>query len=65
MFDGRKNTVINRDSIGIDGVSPDMPSLTLQFSTHVDSGIYRCFATNVIGTSGSESLHLQVIGGKF
>ncbi|CAC5425775.1 HMCN [Mytilus coruscus] len=63
-FNDRKNTVINRGSIGIDGISPDVPSLTLQYSTQVDSGVYRCFATNDVGTSSSESLHLQVIGEK-
>lgn len=58
-------TVINKESIGINGITPDIPSLTLTYSTKVDTGVYRCFATNDVGTGRSGSLSLEVIGGNY
>ncbi|XP_063406022.1 hemicentin-1-like [Mytilus trossulus] len=57
-------TVLNRGSIGIIGITPNNPSLTLKYSTKADTGVYRCFATNDVGTGRSEPLSLQVIGEK-
>ncbi|XP_052080992.1 immunoglobulin superfamily member 10-like [Mytilus californianus] len=57
-------TIINRDSIGYQGISPTYPSLNIIYTTKTHIGTYRCFATNVVGTSISGSTTLHVIGDK-
>ncbi|XP_071150580.1 hemicentin-1-like [Mytilus edulis] len=60
-FQGRK-TVINHWTVGIKGVSLDVPSLTIMKTTTSDIATYRCVATNDIGTGYSKITRLDVIG---
>ncbi|CAC5364616.1 unnamed protein product [Mytilus coruscus] len=57
-------TILNRGSFGYQGILPNDPSLTIIGSTTFHMGKYRCFATNAIGTSYSESTSLLVKGDK-
>ncbi|CAC5364614.1 HMCN [Mytilus coruscus] len=54
-------TIINRGSVGYEGISPNNPSLNIIYNTKTHIGTYRCFATNVVGTavSGSTTLHVK------
>ncbi|CAC5388894.1 unnamed protein product [Mytilus coruscus] len=56
--------IINKGSVGVEGITPENPSLTLIFTTKMNIGKYRCFATNEVGTHGSEFTSLDVTGGK-
>ncbi|CAC5425483.1 unnamed protein product [Mytilus coruscus] len=56
--------IINQGSVGVQGITPQNPSLIIISSTKIHIGKYRCFASNAVGTSGSESMSLDVIGGK-
>ncbi|VDI13642.1 Hypothetical predicted protein, partial [Mytilus galloprovincialis] len=56
-------TVITYDSIGIDGVTVDNPSLTIFSAKESMSGEYTCFAINLVGTGSSLPLRLKVEAG--
>lgn len=58
-----RKTIINNGAVGIEGVAPTNPSLIIKYGTKADNGIYRCFATNDVGTSHSNVISLQVTGG--
>lgn len=58
------HTIINQGSVGYQGISLNNPSLTIIRSTTFHTGQYRCFATNAVGTTGSEPMSLLVKGGK-
>lgn len=65
-----KQQVENTQSIvyagesGTSGATLNNPSLTIHFATLPDSGYYRCFGTNVAGTSNGPQINLIVTGGK-
>ena len=46
------------------GSIPPNPSLTIINTTFQDSGIYLCMVTNYLGSDVSDSIILQIIGGK-
>ncbi|CAC5368999.1 HMCN [Mytilus coruscus] len=52
-------TVITYDSIGIDGVTVDNPSLTIFSAKESMSGEYTCFAINLVGTGSSLPTRLK------
>ncbi|CAG2192940.1 HMCN [Mytilus edulis] len=54
--------IINQGSVGVQGITPQNPSLIIISITNMHIGKYRCFASNAVGTSGSESMSLDVIG---
>ncbi|CAG2221471.1 HMCN [Mytilus edulis] len=54
--------IINQGSVGVQGITPQNPSLIIISITDIHIGKYRCFASNAVGTSGSESMSLDVIG---
>ncbi|XP_076087724.1 cell adhesion molecule CEACAM2-like [Mytilus galloprovincialis] len=56
--------VINNVTTGIQGISVDVPSMTIVTTTTSDIGNYRCIATNDVGTGCSETTRLEVIGGE-
>lgn len=56
--------IINQGSVGVQGITPQNPSLIIISITDMHIGKYRCFASNAVGTSGSESMSLDVIGGR-
>lgn len=56
--------IINQGSVGVQGITPQNPSMIIISVTNMHIGKYRCFASNAVGTSGSESMSLSVIGGK-
>ncbi|XP_076071918.1 protein sax-3-like isoform X2 [Mytilus galloprovincialis] len=47
--------------ISIRGVTVENPSLTIDYVNMGTAGEYRCFATNEIGTSGSQAIDLVVL----
>lgn len=49
---------------GIDDISNVLPSLTILMIKSADSGLYTCFAVNIVGTGHSDVVNLTVIGGK-
>lgn len=55
--------IINEGAIGTEGISPNSPSLTMEYTTFVDVGVYHCSATNIVGTENSDAIHVAVIGG--
>ncbi|CAG2207666.1 HMCN [Mytilus edulis] len=55
-------TTILSGMISIRGVTVENPSLTIDYVNMGTAGEYRCFATNEIGTSGSQAIDLV---GKF
>lgn len=57
-------STINTGTIGTDGITPADPSLTLNYTTTADEGIYVCFASNEIGTGYSKEVNLTVYGGE-
>lgn len=46
-------TVLTSDSVGIEGVTVDSPSLTISSAKESMSGEYTCFAINSVGTGSS------------
>ncbi|XP_071151133.1 contactin-4-like, partial [Mytilus edulis] len=54
---------INKGTSGTDGITVTNPSLIILHATDSDSGLYRCFAVNVVGIGYSSSVNLDVIGG--
>lgn len=56
--------IINKGAIGTDGISSNNPSLTVEATSFIDVGVYHCSATNIVGTSSSDAIHLAVVGGK-
>ncbi|CAG2214960.1 HMCN [Mytilus edulis] len=56
-------TTINSQATGTTGVTPNSPSLTLQFSSFSDKGAYTCVAANTIGIGKSHPTILAVSGG--
>lgn len=52
-FKKNATTVLTTDSIGIEGVTPDFPSLTIASAKESMSGEYTCFAMNSVGTGSS------------
>ena len=46
------------------GSIPSHPSLTITNTTFQDSGMYLCMVTNYLGSDVSDSIILQIIGGK-
>lgn len=58
--------LINAGFVGIQGVVPDNPSLTIEYATLSDSAMYTCFAKNIVGIGRSSvSSNLTVVGCKF
>ncbi|CAG2206441.1 unnamed protein product [Mytilus edulis] len=51
---------ITSQTSGIRGVTKDNPSLTINFVTLSDDGLYTCCATSIIGTGKSRSVRLSV-----
>ncbi|CAG2199111.1 unnamed protein product [Mytilus edulis] len=58
-------TIINYGAIGTNGITPENPSLILQYSTYADAGDYTCNAINTVGTGQSKSIHIKVHGGTY
>lgn len=54
---------IHCGSDGYDGSSPHTPSLTIRYPTKANTGLYTCFARNIVGTRSSPTLSLTVTGG--
>lgn len=52
-YKNNATTVITSNSIGIDGVTIDIPSLTISSAKESMSGEYTCFAKNYVGTGSS------------
>jgi hypothetical protein len=44
-------------------VTVGSPSLTINFATTSSNGVYKCFATNAIGTGASNPTTLTITGG--
>ncbi|VDI76426.1 Hypothetical predicted protein, partial [Mytilus galloprovincialis] len=55
-------TNITSSQAGIHGVSNMLPSLTILMIKSADSGLYTCFALNIVGTGYSDVVNLTVIG---
>lgn len=58
-------STINSQAIGTTGITPNTPSLTLQFSTFSDMGTYTCVAANAIGIRQSHTTIVTITGGKY
>lgn len=58
-------TILTNGGVGIEGVTPNNPSLILKYTTKADNGTYRCCTTNNVGTGWSDKIQLQVTGGIF
>ncbi|VDI16426.1 Hypothetical predicted protein, partial [Mytilus galloprovincialis] len=56
-------STINSQAIGTTGITPNTPSLTLQFSTFSDIGTYTCVAANAIGIRQSHPTIVTITGG--
>ncbi|OPL33462.1 hypothetical protein AM593_10437, partial [Mytilus galloprovincialis] len=52
-----------RETLGIEGITVDNPTLSLKYATNNASGLYTCFARNVVGTSYSSAINVSVKGG--
>lgn len=52
------NVVLNHGTTGTIGMTVHNPSLTLKPAFPIDSGLYSCFALNVIGTGASRTVSL-------
>lgn len=52
-YKNNATTVITSDSIAVDGVTVDIPSLTITSVKESMSGEYTCFAINSVGTGSS------------
>ncbi|VDI64481.1 Hypothetical predicted protein [Mytilus galloprovincialis] len=53
---------IKPGTIGMKGGNMNTPSLTIFHSTKFHIGSYICYATNLLGTTHSKTIHLNVIG---
>lgn len=58
-----ETTIIHNRTIGTSGGSLLNPSLTIEYPTVSDVGIYRCYATNALGIGYSENMSLTIQGG--
>ena len=58
-------TSINFNSNKYSGSTVSNPSLTIFSTVSEDIGVYRCLATNVVGTGQSQDTTLTVDGGKW
>lgn len=56
-------TTISLGAVGIQGLTPNVPNLTITFPTKSDEGEYSCFAMNDLGQRGSLPTLLKVLGG--
>lgn len=55
---------IFRETVGTEGITVENPTLYLKYATNNGSGLYTCFARNVVGISNSSAIHVSVNGGK-
>lgn len=55
---------VTSDNSDIVGVKTSNPSLTILKARTTDSGLYACYAMNIVGTGHSDAVNLTVIGGK-
>lgn len=62
--DGIKTNITSATS-GIDGITISKPSLKIKETNESDSGIYICYAANVVGLAHSENITLTVEGSMF
>ncbi|XP_052079356.1 hemicentin-2-like isoform X1 [Mytilus californianus] len=53
---------IKPGTVGMNGGNMNTPSLTILHPTKFHIGIYICYATNLLGTTHSKNIHLNVIG---
>lgn len=56
--------IIHDGMVGTSGGNISSPSLTIRFPAASYVGIYKCYATNVIGTGSSVNISLVIVGGK-
>ena len=54
---------INNGDSGYQGSTVGSPSLTINFATTGSNGVYKCFATNALGTGSSNPTTLTITGG--
>lgn len=61
------DSTINITSIDqrVYGVSHSVPSLTLINTHTADSGLYTCYADNLLGSGHSQNTNLSVFGSKY
>lgn len=50
---------------GTRGMTLEQPSLTIEYTSVSDAGLYTCFARNSIGIGKSKSVNVTVYGGNF
>ncbi|CAC5425257.1 HMCN [Mytilus coruscus] len=55
---------ITSDYPGLTGNTTLFPSMTILKVVSADSGLYKCYAENIVGTGSSDAVNVTVIGGK-
>jgi hypothetical protein len=63
IVNGQPNSINQGNSAKYSGGTVNTPSLTIQNAVTSDSGVYRCSATNAVGTGQSQDTTLTVTGG--
>lgn len=58
-------TRITSTTSGIIGATIQNPTLVILFSTILDSGLYTCYAENLIGIGRSRATSLTIYGGRY
>lgn len=62
--DSQQIITLNTGLPGTEGMTVDVPSLTITYATETDAGLYACYAINKRGTGNSKTARVTVKGGK-
>lgn len=62
--DGKQIITLNAGLPGTIGMTLNVPSLTITYTTEYDAGLYSCYAINRIGKGNSNTVLVTVKGGK-
>ena len=63
IVNGQPTTINQGNSGRYTGGTVNTPSLTIQSAVTSDTGVYRCLATNAVGTGQSQDTTLTITGG--